>query len=476
MFVPVLLLLSALAAEDPLPEADPRVTRGALEHHVRFLASDELRGRAAATPESRRVSAYLARALERAGVTPAGAEGNGAASYFQPVPLMVTSFERTPELVLDGERVEEYGDRFAVRFRGDPADTGDLLVRVVREEGDVPEAADPGSALVMHASRLRSLGWLEDAGFEDGAGFGLILHARIDREEGRPAGVPRRRITTPDEAEPDLPERVSVYGELARTLWEGEVERVRLVSHGARRVVDERNVVGLVPGVGAPDRPELADEVVVLSAHFDHIGVLPEGAESAGTGEDRIRNGADDDASGTAVLLELAEALAAGDPPARTVLLLFCAAEERGMLGTVHWVEHPTVPLERVVCNLNLEMLGMPDPIMGGPGRSWLTGFERSNLGPALREHGVDVGPDQRPEMRFFQRSDNFVFVKEGIVGQTLSSGGDNPNYHRVTDEADTLDFGHLRTCAEVALAATRLLADGTITPSWNEGEPDLSR
>ena len=146
------------------------------------------------------------------------------------------------------------------------------------------------------------------------------------------------------------------------------------------------------------------------------------------------------------------------------------------MIGTYYWADRPTVPLENIVCNLNLEMLGMPDPIMGGPGRPWLTGFERSNLGPLFNEHGVLVGEDRRPEMSFFTRSDNIVFVKKGIVGQTLSTGGDNPNYHQVTDEADTMDYGHMETCARLALAAARLLADGTITPAWNEGEPKLGR
>ena len=112
----------------------------------------------------------------------------------------------------------------------------------------------------------------------------------------------------------------------------------------------------------------------------------------------------------------------------------------------------------------------------GRPGEPRESGYERSNLGPEFQAHGVDIGADLRPEQSFFTRSDNIVFVKKGIVGHTLSTGGDNPNSHQVSDEADTLDFDHMQTCAQLALDALRLLADGVITPTWNEGEPNLGR
>jgi Zn-dependent M28 family amino/carboxypeptidase len=121
-------------------------------------------------------------------------------------------------------------------------------------------------------------------------------------------------------------------------------------------------------------------------------------------------------------------------------------------------------------------MLGMPDELAGGVGKVWLTGFERTNLGPLFVSAGFDVGPDMRPEQNFFERSDNIVFVKKGIVGQTLSTGGDNPNYHQVTDEVHTLDFEHMRRCGQAALEAARLLTSGQVTPAWNEGEPKLGR
>lgn len=325
--------------EDPLPPADPAVTREALEHHVRFLASDDLLGRAAGTPESLRASAYLARALERAGVEPAGEPvgepGGEAATYFQELPLLRTVHRATPELALaereGGRRLLIYGDDFTVDVEGDPRSTGTLGVRVVRAPQDLPGEPDPDLALVVAASRSRGLRWLEERGWKGGAGFGLVIRARPDKL-GRPRRAPSDRLERAWLAEADGPEVVTVDGPWAARLWDGEVATVELTLHAAREPVAERNVVGLVRGVGTAERPELAREVLVLSAHFDHIGVR-RGADPATAEEDVINNGADDDASGSAVLLELAEALAGGERPARTVLFLFCAARRARDVG-----------------------------------------------------------------------------------------------------------------------------------------------
>ena len=473
--ISALLLLTNLGlVEDPLPEPDPAVTRAALEHHLRFLASDELLGRAMATPESLRVSAYLAGALESFGIDP----GGGGGGYFHDVPLLVTRHARTPSahLVLaDGETLElRHGVDFTVDVVGNASATGELPVTLVRSTEDLPDEPDAGRALVVDYSKRKGLGLLEERGWDRGEGFGLVVRARTG-SEGRPAGKPTRRVERAWLAGEDEPEVMTIRGDPAAMLWDGEARAVALDLEVTREAFGERNVVGILPGVGLPDQPELAREVVVLSAHFDHVGVLP-GADPETSEEDVIRNGADDDASGTAVLLELAEALAAGPPPARTVVFLFCAAEEAGMWGTYYWAENPTVPLERVVANLNIEMLGRPDELLEGPGHAWLTGYERTNLGQRLEELGIVVHADPRPSLNLFQRSDNIVFVKEGIVGQTLSTGGDNPNYHKVTDEVDTMDFEHLTESARLALRIANALADGSVTPSWREGEPNLSR
>ena len=138
----IALLPLAFLAQDPLPKADPGVSRASLRHHLEFLASDELKGRGTATPESARVSAYIARSLERSGVQP----GQGK-SYFQSVPLLTTSFEGPPQLSVwsvgesDAHTLEE-GVEFSVSIQGAPNDTAALRVVVVQEEEDLPTEAE----------------------------------------------------------------------------------------------------------------------------------------------------------------------------------------------------------------------------------------------------------------------------------------------------------------------------------------------
>jgi Zn-dependent M28 family amino/carboxypeptidase len=178
-------------------------------------------------------------------------------------------------------------------------------------------------------------------------------------------------------------------------------------------------------------------------------------------------------------VLEIARALAADaranpDVPARTQVFLLVTGEEMGLLGTDHYLENPVRPLAETVCNLNFEMIGRPDDAVGGAGRLWLTGFERTSLGEAFRAAGLALMPDPRLDQHFFERSDNYAFAKRGIVAQTLSSYAMHEDYHRVTDEADTLDYAHLEAAVRAAFLGARALANGEVTPAWKPGgRPD---
>jgi hypothetical protein len=101
----------------------------------------------------------------------------------------------------------------------------------------------------------------------------------------------------------------------------------------------------------------------------------------------------------------------------------------------------------------------------------WLTGDEHTNLGEALREKGLHVAVDPRPDQHFFERSDNYAFVMRGVVGQTFSTYDMHADYHRPSDEADKIDFAHLTACATTAEKAVRWVADGTIVPVWKAGK-----
>jgi Zn-dependent M28 family amino/carboxypeptidase len=255
------------------------------------------------------------------------------------------------------------------------------------------------------------------------------------------------------------------------------------VEFGASQTTPAVNVVGLLPGVGTPGHPELGQQALVLSAHYDHLGVASSASEArrpkdapapAGAAPDLSYNGADDDASGVATVLELADAFGHGPPPARTLVFLLVTGEEIGLLGTDYYVDHPAAPLEATVANVNFEMVGRPDPLVGGAGRLWLTGYERTTLGPAWAAAGLAIAPDARPDQHFYERSDNIAFVHRHVIGQTLSSYNLHDDYHTVADEPGTLDYAHMEAAARTAYSACRMLADGRLAPEWtaSEGEP----
>jgi hypothetical protein len=219
------------------------------------------------------------------------------------------------------------------------------------------------------------------------------------------------------------------------------------------------NVVAIFPG----GDPTLRNEYVVLSAHMDHVGV---GRPVRG---DSIYNGADDDGSGSVAVLEVARALARGPAPRRTVLFFFATGEELGMLGTRWYLQHPVVPLDSTVAGLMIEMIGRPDPLAGGPGRAWLTGYERSTVGQILAGAGVPIVPDPRPDQDFFNRSDNTPFALLGVPAHALSSFGLHGDYHQPSDETERIDWDHMTRVVQAAVDATRALADGP-RPQWAPG------
>lgn len=219
------------------------------------------------------------------------------------------------------------------------------------------------------------------------------------------------------------------------------------------------NVIGMIPG----SDPALRDQVVLVDAHYDHLGI---GRPVNG---DSIYNGADDDASGVVAVLQIARALAVGPPPKRTIIFSAMTGEEVGLLGTRWYIEHPPIPLEQMVANLEIEMIARPDSLAGGEGKAWLTGYERSTMGDQLKSHDIPIVADPRPQQRFFQRSDNIAFARRGIPAHTLSTFNLHDDYHRPSDDVDKVDFPHMTSVIKAAVRATRVLTDGP-KPEWHEG------
>lgn len=218
------------------------------------------------------------------------------------------------------------------------------------------------------------------------------------------------------------------------------------------------NAIAILPGTSK------SGQAILLTAHLDHLGVGP--PNEAG---DSIYNGADDDASGATAVLALAQALATGPRLHRTVVFALFGSEEIGGFGNAGFIAHPPVPLDCIVANLEFEMIGRPDPSVPNDDL-WLTGFERSNLGPELARHGAPIVADPHAQQKFFQRSDNIALARMGIVAQTVSSFGLHSDYHQPSDELSKIDFSHLEHAVTSMIGPIRWLCDTGWKPSWNPG------
>jgi Zn-dependent M28 family amino/carboxypeptidase len=225
-----------------------------------------------------------------------------------------------------------------------------------------------------------------------------------------------------------------------------------------------RNVAAILRG----SDPQLKDTYVMLSAHYDHIGL-------AQTGDDKIFNGANDDASGTASVLEVANALAALHPrPKRSVLFILFCGEEKGLRGSRYYVDHPLVPLDKTVADLNLEQLGRTDGPEGPHLNSAnVTGFDFSDMTPILVDSGKRVGiavsKDATASDKYFNLSDNAPLAKAGIPAHTLSVTYEFPDYHAVGDEWQKIDYDNMAKVDQAVGIATLRLAQALTAPHWNE-------
>ncbi|MFI4950760.1 MAG: M28 family metallopeptidase, partial [Caulobacterales bacterium] len=215
------------------------------------------------------------------------------------------------------------------------------------------------------------------------------------------------------------------------------------------------NVIGVRRGSG----PEADRQAILLSAHYDHLGVR----------DGEIFHGANDDASGTAAVMEFARILGRGPAHRRTVYFALFGCEEEGGLGARYFLNHTPVPTSDMAANLEFEMIGVDDPT--SPGALMLTGWERSNLGPTLQAHGARIGPDPYPEQHFFQRSDNYQLALQGVVAQTVSAWPVPPTYHAVSDDLAHVDLNFMDQVIGSLVDPIRWLLDSDFLPTWNPNE-----
>lgn len=453
------------------------------ERHVRFLADDRLAGRGIGTPGIEEAAAYIAQQFEEAGVRPGGDNG----TFFQSFAVSVSS------RIADDTRLAFGGSAFPERWRLKLRDDFIPFPFSARGGFDGP-VAFVGYGIAEDEEHAYD----DYAGVDMRGRVALMLRyepgwwstTAVDEQENAPAAQVHSRhayFTTKVEhavrhgakavlivnpaggngkaADPlydfasgraprvDLPILHVTRAAANRLLKAGglpsietlqrKIEKSRKPASAMLRDVrvngyadiakvqtPVRNVVGLIPGRGAH-----ADETIVVGAHYDHLG-LTTNWKTPNDPKKYIHNGADDNASGTTGLILLARALTQGQPPARSVLLIAFTGEESGLLGSKHWVAHPTIPCKQVACMLNMDMIGRLKRnvlLVGGmgTGKSFKESVEAlaKPFGFEIRSGGGGQGPSDHAS--FYSEKIPVLFFFTGLHRQ----------YHQPDDDADLINF-----------------------------------
>lgn len=530
-----LTLVSAVAALTACSQGQTEPTqqiaeveKDRIKAHLEFLADDYLEGRDTGSRGYEIAANYVASEFKKLGLKPAGENG-----YFQRVPFrkgylnqqttkaVIHNGDETIELsypqdymtstVMNGTETSVKADAVFVGY-GLVADDynyddykgldveGKIVVLLTGRPESWPSeegahlasgkekaryAAERGAVGIVslhtpkrekvrsYTTSLNYLGtptlrWLDKAGNPHGSREEIKGSAYLNLEAGKTlfknAPVPLETIFEQDT------NNESIKGFDLNT-------SIELAASSRHEKVTSPNILAVLPG----SDPKLKDEYVVFTAHLDHIGLAKDV-----TTKDRVNNGAMDNASGVAVLLETARLLAESTPPRRSVLFTVVTGEEKGLLGASYFVHNPTVPLNAMVANVNLDMpvllYDFADVIAFGANHSSMGALVEKAAG----ELGIGLSPDPMPEQAIFTRSDHYNFVKKGIpsvflmTGFTSKTEGENggkvwgeffaKHYHKPSDSLDLpINYDAAKVFAEVNIRIALTAANQDERPYWLE-------
>jgi len=472
----------------PRPKAPEfSLEKARVEAQLRFLASDEMRGRRTGTPYNNIAARYIAETFRQYGVQPAA--GN---DYFQVIPFVIKTPPQRARFQLT-DTPYELGENL-VMLSGDAAELDTRAVFVNHGWVDAENGIDDYAGKRVEGKIVVALSGLADDSSPFGAFSAMAKKRDLAAQHGAVALIElyqfkfpwnyfkrfmnKERLTVEKEAANPAAKSLP-YGwfnesnkELISALTQSKKGmKAKLVSTGVPTTpAPSANVAGVIPGAD----PDLREEFVVLSAHFDHIGT---GQEAGGryTEQDSIFNGARDNGMGTVALLSAAKTLSE-KPPRRSVLLLAVTGEELGLLGSAYYAEHPLIPLEKTIFNLNTDGAGYDDVSAVSP-----IGFGRTDADRAIetaaKAFGLNLLPNPAPEQNLFDRSDNVNFAQAGVPALCLSPGTTGfsdeikKHYHQASDNPETIDFDYMLRYCQVFAHAARLIADMDAAPFWHEGD-----
>lgn len=443
------------AARKPAAAALPTVTgisADLLKAHVAFLSSDALEGRATPSRGQDAAAEYIASQFRRIGLEPQSQDvklvrRTGTTDGFEAILKVGTQeWKLSPaDVTVRGFQELNLRDEPIVKLNSlDDIGKIDIAGKVVVTP--IPPA--PGNRFRIAMLNPKVVLYAGPKPRQPGGGV-------LDPTEAQTTGIitDREDIKQAIDALPD-------GATLSVTLPAPKDEPIRA-----------RNLYAILPG----SDPVLKDTYVVLSAHYDHIG-------TKSSGDDRIYNGANDNASGTAAVLGLAEALAPRKPrPKRSIVFLLVTAEEVGLLGSRYFIAHPVLPVKQIVADINLEQVGRTDnKDQSTKGAALMTGFEFSDLGSILKRagaaNGIRLVEDTKNSRAFFLRSDNAAFAQAGIPSATYAGAFEFPDYHEVGDEYQKLDYANMVQLTKTVGTAALVIANSPKPLEWNKTDAEAAK
>ena len=420
---------------------------------------------------------YIAAQFRRAGLEPVGDNG-----YFQTVRLA------TIEPNMDGFEMQlTSGDRsltvsakeVAVAANGAVGRKNEPIFKIDLADQAQVEGLTPvqlaGKVVFMELGRANQGALRTVVGkLQVAKPAALVVVSRTGQQQA----ARRAPLSDPGESGENAP-RITVSGKAAGEFFDalkpgesGATASIRL-AEPHKTEVTPKNVIGILRG----SDPALKDTYVFLTAHYDHLGMRPEGTEG-----DRIFNGANDDGSGTVSVMEVARALGAMKPrPRRSIVFMTFCCEEEGTVGSRYYAHHPLLPLAKTVAQLNLEQVGRTDDSEGPQvGTASVTGFDYSTLPPMVQAAGevtgVKIYKHPRNSDIYFFASDNGPMAQAGVPAHTLSVSFQFPDYHRVGDEWQKIDYDNMARIDRTVTLAIIGIANSEQAPQWDEKNAKADR
>jgi Peptidase family M28 len=479
--------LSALIALFTLPlfgqNANFNFTKQELEANLKYIASDELEGRRTASKGEQLAAAFIAKELSSYGVKPAP----GQADFYQKIPFVNIQPPKEAKLMI-GESTFEIGDNLLI-INGVDIDQDAEVVYAGHGWVDEAEGIDDYKGLDVKGKIVVTSIGLPSGNSPNEVFSSMGKKRDLAAERGAIALIESYRIALPWSfaksyfhkerldlsAEKDGKSKIvygwvqeKAFGRLNKKLNEEKPQSHLNVVAGAVQLLEATNIVGIIDGTDEV----LRNEYVILSAHYDHVGVGRQGGATF-MPNDSIFNGTRDNGIGTVALLAAAKALSQ-NPPKRSIVLLACTAEEMGMLGSQWFVGASPIDLKNAVFNLNTDGAGYNSTSSFN-----VIGKGFTNIDAELQIAGAIVGltmlGDPAPEQNLYERSDNISFAKMGIPAIDFAPGITAMDeevfkyYHQAADNADSIDYDYLLKFCQAYTMAARLIADKEGKIEWTK-------